>query len=103
MEKTPYELWKNRKPNISYFHPFGCTYFILNTKDYLNKFYSKAQKFLMLGYSERSKGYRVNNTETRIVEESINVRFDDKLGVTPHRNTPNILIKLTFKSSLIRV
>ena len=44
LEKTPYELWKNRKPNISYFHPFGCTCFILNTKDHLNKFDSKAQK-----------------------------------------------------------
>ena len=34
----------------------------------------------MLGYSERSRGYRVYNTETQIVEESISVRFDDKLG-----------------------
>src|ERR1051325_6791837 len=80
LEKTPYKLWKNRKPIISYFHPFGCSCFILNTKDYLNKFDSKAQKCLMLGYSERSKGYKVYDTETRIVEESINVKFDDKLG-----------------------
>ena len=80
LEKTPYELWKNRKPNISYFHPFGCTCFILNTKENLNKFDSKAQKCFLLGYSERSKGYRVYNTETLIVEESIKVRFDDKLG-----------------------
>src|ERR1051325_661341 len=57
LEKTPYELWKNRKPNISYFHPFGCTCFILNTIEYLDKFDFKAQKCLMLGYSERSKGY----------------------------------------------
>ena len=34
----------------------------------------------MLGYSKRSKGYRVYNTETWIMEESISVRFDDKLG-----------------------
>ena len=80
LEKTSYELWKNRKPNISYFHPFGCTCYILNTKDHLNKFDSKAQKCILLGYSERSKGYRVYNTETLIVEESIKVRFDDKLG-----------------------
>ena len=33
----------------------------------------------MLGYSERSRGYRVYNTETRIIEASISVRFDDKL------------------------
>ena len=30
LEKTPYELWKGKKPNISYFHAFGCKCFILN-------------------------------------------------------------------------
>lgn len=69
LEKTPYELW-NRKPNIAYFHPFGCICFTLNTKDNLNKFDSKERKCFMLGYYERSKGYRVYNTETQIVEES---------------------------------
>ena len=73
LEKTSYELCKGRKPNISYFHPFGCSCFILNTKDHLKKFDSKAQKGIMLGYSERSKGYRVYNTETKIVEESIHL------------------------------
>src|SRR4051812_7375456 len=80
LNKTPYELWKNRNPNISYFHPFGYVCYILNTKDHLHKFDSKAQKCFLLGYSEFSKGYRVYNTKTLVVEESINIRFDDKLG-----------------------
>ena len=67
LKKTPYELWKNIKPNISYFHPFGCNCFTLNMKDHLKKFDSKAQSCFMLGYFECSKGYRVYNTETRIV------------------------------------
>src|ERR1044072_6030358 len=79
LNKTPYELWKNKKPNISYFHPFGCICYVLNTKDHLGKFDSKAQKCSLLGYSERSKGYIIYNKETLIVEESIHVRFDDKL------------------------
>src|ERR1044072_2560560 len=79
LNKTPYELWKNKKPNISYFHPFGCTCFVLNTKDHLRKFDSKAQKCMLLGYSERSKGYRIYNKVSQIVEESIHVRFDDNL------------------------
>ena len=33
----------------------------------------------MLGYYGCSKGYRVYNTETQIVGESIHVRFDDNL------------------------
>src|SRR4051812_46266816 len=79
LNKTPYELWKKRKPNISYFHHFGCICYILNTKYHLNKFDSKAHKCFLLGYFECSKGYRVYNTETLVVEESINIRFDDKL------------------------
>ena len=78
MNKTPYELWKGRKPNISYFHQFGCTCYILNTKDNLGKFDSKTQKGIFLGYSERSKAYRVYNKETSRVEEAIHVKFDDK-------------------------
>lgn len=62
MGKAPYEQWKNKKPNIAYFHPFGCTCFILNTKDNLNKFDFKAQKCIMLGCSEQLKGYIVYNT-----------------------------------------
>ena len=76
---TPYELWKNKKPNISYFHQFGCSCFILNTNENLNKFDAKAQSCITLGCYERSKGYKVYNTETHSLEESIHVRFDDKL------------------------
>jgi len=35
---THYELWEDKKPNISYFHPFGIQCFILNTKDSLGNF-----------------------------------------------------------------
>ena len=40
--ETPYELWKGRVPNIGYFKVFGCKCFILNTKDKLGKFDTKA-------------------------------------------------------------
>lgn len=42
--KTSYELFKVRKPTISYFHQFGCTCYILNNKLYMKKFDAKAQK-----------------------------------------------------------
>jgi len=78
LNKTTYELFKGRKPNISYFHQFGCTCYILNNKVYLKKFDAKAQKGIFLGYSERSKAYRLYNSETLCVEESMHVKFDDK-------------------------
>lgn len=30
LKKIPYELWKSKRPNISYFHPFGCKCFVHN-------------------------------------------------------------------------
>ena len=83
LNKTPYELWKGRRPNISYFHSFGCECFILNTKDQIGKFDSKCDKGIFLGYLETSKAYRVYNTRTLVVEESIHVRFND--GLTTNR------------------
>jgi len=78
LEKTTYELFKGRRPNISYFHQFGCTCYIQNNKLYLEKFDAKAQRGIFLGYSERSKAYKVCNSETLCVEESMHVKFDDR-------------------------
>ncbi|CAJ2668748.1 unnamed protein product [Trifolium pratense] len=77
LDKTPYELWKNRKPNISYFHIFGCFCYILNTKDNLGKFDSKSDKAIFLGYATNSKGYRIYNLKTQTMEISMNIIFDE--------------------------
>ncbi|GJW54638.1 retrovirus-related pol polyprotein from transposon TNT 1-94 [Tanacetum coccineum] len=75
--KTPYELFKGKKPNLEYFKVFGSKCFILNTKDYLTKFDPKATEGIFLGYSPNSKAYVVLNKETMKVEESLNIRFDE--------------------------
>ena len=75
MDKTPYELWKNKKPNISYFKVFGSKFFILNTKDNLGKCDAKSNVGIFLGYSSSSKAYRVFNQKIMVVEESIHVVF----------------------------
>ena len=71
------------------FYYFGKTVHLRfcssNTKLYLNKFDAKAQRGIFLGYSERSKAYRVYNSETLCVEESMHVKFDDK---EPGNETP---------------
>jgi len=59
LKKTPYELFKGRKPNISHFRVFGSKCFILNNgKDNLGKFDSKADEGIFLGYSSQSHVYR---------------------------------------------
>ena len=77
LNKTPYELLKGRKPNISHFHVFGCKCFVLNNgKDKLDKFDAKLDEANFLGYSMSSKAFRVFNKRILVVEESIQVIFD---------------------------
>ena len=77
LKKSPYELWKGRKPNISYFQLFGCKCFILNTMDNLGKFYSQSDNGTFLEYFETSKVFRVYNSRTLVVEEAIHVKFNE--------------------------
>jgi len=49
----------------------------LNNKDNLGKFDSKSEKAIFLGYSTTSKAYRVFNLRTRILEESMHIKFDE--------------------------
>ena len=83
-EATPYQLWKGRKPSISYFHTFGCVVHILNDRSQLHKFDSKSDEGLFLGYSNNSRAYRVYNKRTQKIIESANVIFDD--GMKTHSN-----------------
>jgi len=80
LKLTPYEIYKGRKPNISYFKAFGCKCFILNNgKSNLGKFDPKADEGIFLGYSSTSKAYRVYNKRTLTIEESIHVAFDENI------------------------
>nr|KAJ0204599.1 hypothetical protein LSAT_V11C500239050 [Lactuca sativa] len=45
--KTPYEMLKDRKPDVSFFHVFGCLCYILNQRDPRSKFEPKADKELL--------------------------------------------------------
>ncbi|KAL8104263.1 hypothetical protein AgCh_028473 [Apium graveolens] len=77
--KTPYEMVKKKKPNLKYFHVFGCKCFVLKTHpEQLPKFDLKADEGIFVGYPLSTKAFKVYNLRTRVVMESINVSFDDK-------------------------
>nr|GFB26002.1 retrovirus-related Pol polyprotein from transposon TNT 1-94 [Tanacetum cinerariifolium] len=73
--KTPYDLLHGRTPSISYMRPFGCPVTILNTLDPLGKFEGKVDEGFLVGYSVNSKAFRVFNSRTRIVQETLHVNF----------------------------
>ena len=76
-KKTPYELWKGRKPNMKYFKIFGSTYFILKDRENVGKFDSQSDEGIFLGYFSTSKAYRVYNKRIKKVMETINVVIDE--------------------------
>nr|GEZ78023.1 ribonuclease H-like domain-containing protein [Tanacetum cinerariifolium] len=73
--KTPYELLHGRTPSIGFMRPFGCTVTILNTLDSLGKFEAKVDKGFLVGYSVNIKAFRVFNSRTHIVQETLHVNF----------------------------
>lgn len=80
IEKTPYQLLKGRKSNITHLRAFGSKYFVHNNgKKAIGKFDAKSDESVFLGYSAHSKTYKVFYKITKSVEESMHVIFFMKL------------------------
>ncbi|GKB61521.1 retrovirus-related pol polyprotein from transposon TNT 1-94 [Tanacetum coccineum] len=86
-DKTPYEIFRERIPDISYFYVFGCLVFIHNHKDHLSKFDAKADDGYFLGYSFVLKAFRVFNTRRQQVEETYHITFDESMETIRFTNT----------------
>nr|GEY56359.1 hypothetical protein [Tanacetum cinerariifolium] len=73
--KTPYELLHGRPPSIGFMRPFSGHVTILNTLDHLGKFQGKVDEGFFVGYSICSKAFRVFNSRTRLIQETLLVNF----------------------------
>nr|GEW25494.1 hypothetical protein [Tanacetum cinerariifolium] len=75
--KTPYHIINDRKPSIKHIHIFGCICYITRDGKNLDKMKEKGDQCILVGYSTQLKGYRVYNKRTRMIVESIYIRFDE--------------------------
>ena len=94
-KKTPYKLWKGKKPVVKYFKIFGSDCYILRDRENLEKFDTKNDKGYFLGYFSTSTAYRVYNLRTKTVMESSNVVINDEVcseaqseNITPIQDKP---------------
>ena len=76
-DKTAYEILFHIKPLISFFKTFGCPCFILNLKESISKFAAKIDTGYFLGYSSTAKAYRVFNSKSMTIEETLDVKFNE--------------------------
>ncbi|KAJ0558737.1 putative RNA-directed DNA polymerase [Helianthus annuus] len=76
--KTPYEAWKKKKPNLKYLKVFGCVGYAMKLTGRFHKLEDRSQPLIYLGREPGSKAYRLfNPTEKRIVV-SRDVSFYEK-------------------------
>jgi hypothetical protein len=87
---TLYEIWKGRKPTVKYFHVFGSKCYILADREQRRKMDPKSDEGIFLGYSMNNRAYRVFNTRTKTMMESINVIIDDKSVETVQDVDPDV-------------
>ena len=97
--KTSYELPFNKKPKVSYFKVFGSKCFIINTKDNFDKFDPKSDKGIFIGYSNRSKAYRVFNLRTNTIEETMHVSCDENFKDFIQPNDEDDFVTLNNESN----
>nr|GFA83012.1 retrovirus-related Pol polyprotein from transposon TNT 1-94 [Tanacetum cinerariifolium] len=78
--KTYYELLKGKKPDLKYFRVFGSLCYPTNDYDDVGKLKAKVDICIFVGYAPTKKAYRVYNSRTRKIQETIHVTFDELTG-----------------------
>ncbi|GKA08946.1 retrovirus-related pol polyprotein from transposon TNT 1-94 [Tanacetum coccineum] len=88
--KTAYHIINDRKPSIKHLHIFGCICYITRDGENLDKMKEKGDPCVMVGYSTQSKGYRVYNKRTRLIVESIHIKFDEIKEMMSDHNSSDL-------------
>lgn len=89
-ERTPYELWFTKKPNVNLLRIFGCAAFAHIPKEQRRKLDVKAKELRFVGYAENSKAYRLLHVTTDRIIISRDVIFiediEDGFEITKDEN-----------------
>lgn len=75
--KSPIEVMKGRKVDISHLRVFGCICFVHVQPHHRDKLDPRAVKCIFLGYSSTQKGYKCYNPQLRKMIVSKDVRFHE--------------------------
>lgn len=77
---TPYELWHKKQPDISHLRVFGEEVYTHIPKEKRQKWDPKAERGLLVGYDEETKGYRI------WFQQRMQVRICRDVKFTCHRS-----------------
>lgn len=75
INKSPEEVWTNKKPNLKHLRIFGCKAMVHVPKQIRKKLDSKSKKMVFMGYCDNTKGYRLYDPEKDEIVKSRDVIF----------------------------
>jgi hypothetical protein len=91
VEKTPYELWFGKVPNMSYLKIWGCEVFVKRSTS--GKLDPKSDKCFFVGYPKETKGYYFyHQAENKIVVARVGV-FLEKQFLAKERSGSNVILE----------
>ncbi|RXW18308.1 hypothetical protein EST38_g7549 [Candolleomyces aberdarensis] len=97
-DKTPFEVWFGRKPDLSCFRVFGCTAYVFIQKDKRKKLESHMQKCICIfvGYPPDYSAWTFYNPVTKEFIISECAEFDERVfpGLSTKETTPSAQLRL---------
>lgn len=76
--KTPFEVWNKRRPNVNHLRIFGSHVMVHVPKEKRRKFDKKSEKMILVGFSDNIKGYRLYDCKRNAVITSRDVIVNEK-------------------------
>ncbi len=73
LDKTPVEMWSNKKPDVGHIRIFGSEVMVHIPKEKRCKWDKKAIKMTLVGFSENIKGYRLYDPVKKVIVTSRDV------------------------------
>ena len=74
---SAYELYFGTKPNLRHLRVFGSIAYVHVPKEKRRKLDAKAENYILVGYSDKQKGYKCYNPRTKQARVSRDVVFDE--------------------------
>lgn len=75
--RTPFEAWCGRRPQLGHMRVFGCTAHVRSAAPHLKKLDDRSYPMIYLGVEEGSKAHKLFNPKTKKIVVSRDVVFEE--------------------------
>jgi hypothetical protein len=87
-DKTPHEVWTEKKPSLKHVRVFGCDSYVHVPKENRSKIDKKDEKCIFVGYKYGVKGYKLWNPDTKKTVYSRDVVLKEVRDSSKHEFLP---------------